>query len=382
MTTQDSLRPNTTRSRLAPVLKALAAALLFGINAPLSKVLLAPGGLGEVAPIPMAAFLYLGSGLGALALLRVRRQEATTESEATLRRGDLPWLAGALLAGGVAAPIVLMFGLRVTPGATASLLLNFEGVATTLIAALAFREAVGRRVWGAIGLITVASIVLSWEPGGRLGVSLGALGILAACVLWGVDNNLTRNISARNPLTIVAAKGLGAGLFSLLLALLVGQPLPRPGAALVAMTLGSVSYGLSIMFFILALRDLGAARTSAFFSSAPFVGALLSFAILGESVRTQFLAALPLMLVGTVLLVTEQHAHRHRHGFQAHEHRHHHDDAHHDHAHTPGEVPPNGWHSHPHEHAPQVHEHPHAPDLHHRHQHEGGSLDAGHDQRE
>lgn len=371
MATQDSLRPNTTRSRLAPVLKALAAALLFGINAPLSKVLLAPGGLGEVAPIPMAAFLYLGSGLGALALLRVRRQEATTESEATLRRGDLPWLAGALLAGGVAAPIVLMFGLRVTPGATASLLLNFEGVATTLIAALAFREAVGRRVWGAIGLITVASIVLSWEPGGRLGVSLGALGILAACVLWGVDNNLTRNISARNPLTIVAAKGLGAGLFSLLLALLVGQPLPRPGAALVAMTLGSVSYGLSIMFFILALRDLGAARTSAFFSSAPFVGALLSFAILGESVRTQFLVALPLMLVGTVLLVTEQHAHRHRHGFLAHEHRHHHDDAHHDHAHTPGEVPPNGWHSHPHEHAPQVHEHPHAPDLHHRHQHEG-----------
>lgn len=359
-----------TRSQLLPVLKALAAAVLFGINAPLSKVLLAPGRLGEVAPIPMAALLYLGSGLGALALLGLQRRTATAESEARLQRTDVPWLAGALLAGGVAAPIVLMFSLRVTPGTTASLLLNFEGVATTLIAALAFREAVGRRVWSAIGLITAASIVLSWEPGGRLGVSLGALGVLAACVLWGADNNFTRNISAKNPLTIVAVKGLGAGLFSLVLALLVGQPLPGLGAALGAMLLGSVSYGLSITLFILALRDLGAARTSALFSSAPFIGAGIAFVVLGERVQTQFLVALPLMLAGTVLLVTERHAHEHRHGFLAHEHRHRHDDAHHDHDHAPGEIPPGGWHSHPHKHPPRIHEHPHAPDLHHRHEHE------------
>ena len=353
-----------------PALKALAAAVLFGINAPLSKVLLAPGRLGEVAPITMAALLYLGSGIGALALLGLQRRDETAASEARLQRHDLPWLAGALLAGGVAAPIVLMFSLRVTPGATASLLLNFEGVATTMIAALAFREAVGRRVWSAIGLITAATLVLSWEPQARLGISLGALGVLAACVLWGADNNFTRNISARNPLTIVAVKGLGAGLFSLMLALLVGQPLPSVGAALGAMLLGSVSYGLSITLFILALRDLGAARTSALYSSSPFIGALLSFVILRETVGMQFLIAMPLMLLGTALLVTEQHAHRHRHSFVTHEHRHHHDDAHHTHKHAPGEIPLGGSHSHPHKHLPLVHEHAHAPDLHHRHEHE------------
>jgi drug/metabolite transporter (DMT)-like permease len=358
------------RTQLLPVLKALAAALLFGINAPLSKILLAPSALGEVAPIPLAALLYLGSGLGALALLALQRRDLTVESEARLQRSDAPWLAGALLAGGVAAPIVLMFSLQVTPGATASLLLNFEGVATTLIAALAFREAVGRRVWTAMALITAASIVLSWEPGGRLGMSLGALGVLAACVLWGVDNNFTRNISAKNPLTIVAIKGLGAGLFSLMLALLVRQPLPGIWAALGAMILGSVSYGLSITFFILALRDLGAARTSALFSSAPFIGALISILILNESVGSQFAGALALMLIGTVLLVTERHAHEHRHSFLVHEHRHRHDDAHHGHEHQPREIPPGGWHSHPHEHPSQTHEHPHTPDLHHRHEHE------------
>jgi drug/metabolite transporter (DMT)-like permease len=353
-----------------PALKALAAAVLFGINAPLSKVLLAPGRLGEVAPITMAGLLYLGSGIGALVLLGLQRPDATAEAEARLQRRDLPWLAGALLAGGVAAPIVLMFSLRVTPGATASLLLNFEGVATTLIAALAFREAVGRRIWSAIGLITAATIVLSWQPEGRMGFSFGALGVLVACVLWGADNNFTRNISAKNPLTIVAVKGLGAGLFSLVVALLVGQPLPSVGAALGAMLLGSISYGLSITLFILALRDLGAARTSALYSSSPFIGALLSFVILRETAGVQFFVAAALMLVGTALLVTEQHAHRHRHSFLTHEHRHQHDDAHHTHEHTPGEIPASGWHSHPHKHPPLVHEHPHAPDLHHRHEHE------------
>jgi drug/metabolite transporter (DMT)-like permease len=370
MAMSNSRSHSGAQRHLLPVLKALAAAVLFGINAPLSKVLLAPGRLGEVAPIPMAALLYLGSGLGALALLGVRGRDTATESEARLQRADAPWLVGALLAGGVAAPIVLMFSLRVTPGATASLLLNFEGVATTLIAALAFREAVGRRVWGAIGLVTAASIVLSWEPGGRLGVSLGALGVLAACVLWGVDNNFTRNISAKNPLTIVAVKGLGAGLFSLVLALLVGQPLPGIGAALSAMVLGSVSYGLSITLFILALRDLGAARTSALFSSAPFIGAAIAFVVLRERVQMQFLVALPLMMAGTVLLITERHAHEHRHGFLVHEHRHRHDDAHHHHQHAADRIPPSGWHSHPHEHPPEIHEHPHTPDLHHRHEHE------------
>jgi drug/metabolite transporter (DMT)-like permease len=349
----------------AGVLQALLAALLFGLNAPLAKLL-----LGGVAPVPMAAFLYLGSGVGALALLLLLRVGGRAQVEARLQRADLPWLAGALLAGGVAAPIVLMFSLRVTPAATASLLLNFEGVATTLIAVLAFHEAGGRRVWGAVGLITLASILLSWESGGEWGLSAGALGVLAACTLWGVDNNFTRNISAKNPLTIVMVKGLGAGLFSTLLALLLGSPFPRPLTALGAMALGAVSYGLSITFFILALRDLGAARTSALFSTAPFIGTLLSLLIFREPVTLRLLGALPLMVAGTLLLVGERHAHRHHHAPLTHEHRHRHDDEHHTHPHPSVEVPPDGWHTHPHTHVAQTHDHPHAPDLHHRHEHE------------
>ena len=199
---------------------------------------------------------------------------------------------------------------------------------------------------------------------------MGALGVLAACALWGVDNNFTRNISAKNPLIIVAVKGLGAGLFSLILALMVWQPLPNIWAGLGAMALGSVSYGLSISLFIWALRDLGAARTSALFSSAPFIGSLLSFWLLREAVDLQFLLALPLMLAGTALLMTERHAHYHHHDFLFHEHRHRHDDDHHQHQHAPDEIPASGWHSHPHEHQPRTHEHPHTPDLHHRHTHE------------
>lgn len=356
------------RSKIIPILKALGAAVLFGINAPLSKLLLTPGRLGQVEPIPMAALLYLGSGLGALILSAVQRG-ADADNEARLQKSDFPWLAGALFAGGVAAPIILMSSLRATPAATASLLLNFEGVATTLIAALAFHEATDRRIWGAVGLVTAASIVLSWDAAGGLGISLGALGVLTACVFWGIDNNFTRNISAKNPLTIVAVKGLGAGAFSLVLALVVGQRLPGMWAGLGALLLGSVSYGLSITLFILALRDLGAARTSALFSSAPFIGSLLAFVIFQDPLSGQFLSALVLMILGTLLLITEQHGHPHRHAALMHEHRHRHDDDHHTHIHAPGQMPPGGWHSHPHSHTPQIHEHAHTPDLHHRHDH-------------
>jgi drug/metabolite transporter (DMT)-like permease len=213
-------------------------------------------------------------------------------------------------------------------------------------------------------------MALSWEVGGRLGVSPGAIGVLGACALWGVDNNFTRMISARNPLTIVAIKGLGAALVSLLLAWGVGQPLPALGSALGAMALGSVSYGLSITLFILALRDLGAARTSALFSSAPFIGSMVAFLLFGEAVTLQFLLALPLMIAGTALLVTERHAHEHHHAVLAHAHRHRHDDEHHTHDHPPDEMPDDGWHTHAHRHVPQTHTHAHTPDLHHRHEHE------------
>ena len=200
--------------RIYPILQALLAAALFGISAPLSKVL-----LDDVAPIPMAALLYLGSGIGTWLLIQFQTQDA----EAKLEQSDLPWLLGALLAGGVAAPIVLMFSLNSTPAATAALLLNFESIATTLIAVLVFKESVGKRTWLSIVLIFASSMLLSHDPQSAWGFSVGALGILAACLLWGIDNTFTRNISAKNPLTIVMVKGLGAGTFSLVLALLAKQ---------------------------------------------------------------------------------------------------------------------------------------------------------------
>jgi len=352
------------RPSVIPVLKALLAAALFGISAPLSKTL-----LGEVAPIPLAGLLYLGSGLTAAVLLAFQRRTAPA-GEARLQRSDLPWLAGAVSAGGIAAPILLMFSLRSTPAATAALLLNFESVATTLIAGLIFHEAVGRKTGWAVGLITLASILLSWENNGQWGLAPGALGILAACTLWGLDNNFTRNISARNPLVIVAWKGLGAGTFSVILALVTGQAFPAPAVILRALLLGGVSYGLSIMLFILALRDLGAARTSALFSSAPFIGMILAFVLFRDPLAPTFLLALPVMLGGALLLIGEGHQHEHYHPRLVHEHRHRHDDGHHTHVHAAGEIPAHGWHSHPHIHEPQTHTHPHTPDLHHQHRHE------------
>lgn len=360
--------PLTLPRRLVPLLQAILAALLFGASAPFAKLL-----LRDEAPIPLAGFLYLGAGLGALLLLGVQRLVARRSGvtvEAGLKRPDWPWLAGAVVAGGFAAPIVLLFGLRATPAATASLLLNFEGVATAVIAALAFRESIGGRVWGAIGLITAASILLSWDAAGAWGFSLGALGVLGACVLWGVDNNLTRRISAKNPLAIVAIKGLGAGTCSVLLALALGQGI-TPARAAGALLLGSVSYGLSTTLFIFALRELGAGRTSAVFGSAPFLGMVLSLLIFREIPGWLFWAAVPLMAGGATLVLGEQHRHVHEHPTLVHEHRHRHDEPHHQHPHQGAEVPPAMAHSHVHNHEPTTHVHPHVPDIHHRHEHGG-----------
>jgi drug/metabolite transporter (DMT)-like permease len=351
------------RDHVYPMFQALLAAVLFGASAPVAKLL-----LGQMDPVLLAALLYLGSGLGVL-LFRLafnRRQE--TAAEASLQRGDLPWLIGAVVAGGLVAPILLLFSLRETAAATASLLLNFEGVATAVIAAIVFKEAIGQRALWGILLVTAASILLSWAPSGEWGVSLGALGILGACVLWGIDNNLTRNISAKDPLTIVLVKGFGAGTVSLLLALSLGNRLPGVGVLLVALLLGSLSYGLSIVLFIRAMRGLGAARTSALFGTAPLAGVVLSFMLLREAPGSLFWFALPLMAAAAFLLFSEQHAHRHTHEALTHDHRHRHDDGHHNHNH-PGMTDRSLTHAHPHTHEPLTHEHPHLPDIHHRHVH-------------
>ena len=344
------------------MIQALLAALLFGASAPLAKLL-----LGEVKPIPLASFLYLGSGIGLLGIRAYQHLvRKSSTSEAQVRKSDFFWLVGAILAGGVAAPIMLLFSLQTTPAATASLLLNFEGVATTLMAALAFRESIGWRAGWAIAFITLSSIFLSYNFNASWGFSLGALGIIAACIFWGLDNNFTRNISAKDPVMIVIIKGLGAGSFSLGLALILGNQLPAIGVILKAMLLGCLSYGVSVVLFIRAMRGLGAARTSTLFSTAPLVGVVLSFLIFREFPGAMFLIALPLMVIGTLFLLTEKHEHFHFHEMAVHDHAHVHDDGHHDHIHE-GEATQE--HSHVHQHNELAHTHPHMPDLHHRHGH-------------
>jgi len=301
-------------------------------------------------------------------LLLLRKTRKTwTQAEAPLRLKDLPWLSGAVLAGGVAAPIVFLFGLKSTPAATASLLLNFEAVATTLIAVLFFRESGGLRTWIAVAVITLASILLSLKWGGAWGFSLGALGVLGACVLWGADNNFTRAISGKDPFAIVVIKGLAAGLFSLVLALLLRQKLPPFELIALALAIGSLSYGVSIVLFILAMRNMGAARSSALFGTAPFFGMLLSFLLFRETFTWQFAVSALLMVAGAWLLLGERHAHIHTHGPIVHEHRHRHDDLHH--AHSDNESTTGDSHSHLHEHEQVTHSHRHKPDLHHRHKH-------------
>ncbi|MEW5936783.1 MAG: DMT family transporter [Candidatus Thermoplasmatota archaeon] len=350
--------------RSMATLMAVAAAVLFGASAPLAKAL-----LEEVDPVMLAGLLYLGSGLGMALTMAAQRVGGRITSEAPLKRADAPWLVSALLVGGVAAPIILMLGLDTTPSSTAALLLNFEAVGTVLVARLMFGEAVGARVWAALALVTCGSIVLSLTDDGGWGVSLGALGILAACVLWGLDNNFTRNVSAKDPVTIVAAKGVGAGLFSVALALALGMRFPDIITVGLAMLVGFVCYGLSIALYVRALRDLGAARTGALFGTAPFVGAVIGLAMFRDQPTVGLVVSFPLMVAGAMMLMREAHSHAHVHDAEMHEHRHAHDDDHHGHAHE-GEVEVRGAHSHIHKHEATEHEHQHAPDIHHRHGHD------------
>ena len=342
---------------------ALVSAALFGASTPLAKLLLG----GGADPGLLAGLFYLGSGIG-LTLIHVGRGAiGLPAAEAPLRRADLPWLGLVVLAGGVAGPFLLMLGLARTAASSAALLLNVEGLATLAIAWVVFRENVDRRLlFGALAILAGA-LALSWR-GGPAGVGLGALAIVGACIAWGIDNNLTRKLSSADPVQIAAIKGVAAGAVNLTLALARGAAMPPPGAVAAAGVVGFFGYGVSLVLFVLALRHLGAARTGAYFSTAPFIGAALALILFREPVTGQLVAAAGLMALGVWLHLAERHVHEHVHEPLTHEHRHVHDE-HHQHTHEPG-TPHDQPHAHPHRHAPMRHKHPHYPDLHHRHEHE------------
>ena len=342
------------------ILAALAAALLFGASTPFAKTL-----LGTIPPVLLAGLLYAGSGIG-LWVVRLTRDAGL--KPAGLASSEWPWLVGAIITGGVLGPVLLMYGLARTSAADASLLLNLEAVFTALLAWIVFRENADRRIVLGMALIVAGGVVLAWPASGAGRTSIiGALSVAGACACWALDNNLTRKVSAGDPLFIAATKGLVAGITNIALALALGAQLPPAGLSAAAMGVGFVGYGLSLVLFVLALRGLGSARTGAYFSTAPFVGAAIAIVAFGEPVSWQFWLAAALMAAGVWLHLTEVHEHEHAHEALTNTHAHRHD-AHHQHEHAfewDGRAP----HTHEHTHEPLVHRHPHHPDVHHRHRH-------------
>jgi drug/metabolite transporter (DMT)-like permease len=355
---------NAGSARDPAITLALLSALLFGTSTPLAKLLLEQAG-----PWMLAGVLYLGSGIGLAAWRLLRRAERVR-----MGRREWAWLAAAVLFGGILGPVLLMTALARMPGSSASLLLNAEGALTAVLAWVVFRENVDRRV--ALGMLAIVAgaAVLSW-PGRLEAQPAGpALLVLAACLAWAIDNNLTRKVAAADASFIAMVKGLVAGTTNVAIALLLGSAWPAPAVLVGGGLVGLVGYGLSLVLFVVALRHLGTARTGAYFSVAPFFGAVVSVLLLGEPVDGPLLAAVGLMALGVWLHVTERHAHSHRHQPLQHVHEHVHrpvGEDHHDHPHPPGTPPTDARdrHSHAHAHAAMTHSHPHFPDLHHRHPH-------------
>ena len=336
---------------------ALGAALLFGASTPLAKLL-----LGDVSPWLLAGLLYLGSGLGLALLLALQRAE-----RARLAPGDWRWLAGAVLSGGVLGPVLLMWGLARMPASGAALLLNAEAVLTALLAWFVFRENFDRRIAFGMALIIAGAAVLSWPGDASIGTAAPALAVVAACLAWAIDNNLTRKVALADARYVAMVKGLVAGATNTALALALGAHLPAISVAAMAGLLGFAGYGVSLALFVRALRELGTARTGAYFSTAPFAGAALGLTLLGESVTWNLAVAALLMACGVWLHLTERHAHLHAHEFVEHTHEHEHDEHHrHDHA---ARIERGVRHTHPHRHERLTHSHPHYPDSHHRHEH-------------
>jgi drug/metabolite transporter (DMT)-like permease len=338
---------------------ALAAAVLFGAGMPFAKWL-----LHDTSPWLLGGILYLGCGLG-MTLLRLLR----SHSVGRVLKADVPWLAGAVLSGGVIAPVLLMYGLAATTASSASLLLNAEGVFTALLAWFAFRENFDARIALGFAAIVAGAVILSW-PSDDSAISLrAAIPILAACLAWGIDNNLTRKISLSDAASIAAIKGTTAGVINIAIALLSGASLPPWPHVALGLCVGWLSYGVSLALFVVALRELGTARTGAYFSVAPFFGAALAVVAFAEPVTLPLAIAGLVMAFGVWLHVTEQHEHEHAHEALEHAHEHEHDE-HHQHAHAEDHVGSGtGRHTHWHRHTPLTHTHHHVPDVHHRHDH-------------
>lgn len=339
---------------------AILAATLYATSSPISKLL-----LKKIPPTLMASFLYLGAGLGMSIIDLIRHKKYKGKIEAKLTRQELPYTIG-MVALDVAAPIFLMIGLTTTSAANVSLLNNFEIVATSLIALVIFKEPIGKRLCVAIFLITMSSIILSVEDISSFAFSFGSVFVLLACICWGFENNCTRKLSAKDPLQVVIIKGFGSGISSLIIALILGEKANNISFIMVALILGFFAYGLSIFFYIYAQRDLGAAKTSAYYAVSPFIGVGLSLIIFREIPTPSFIIALFIMIIGMYFASTEEHNHVHHHIAITHEHSHSHDDGHHNHSHNETIV---GKHTHIHTHEECTHSHKHNQDIHHIHAH-------------
>lgn len=341
---------------------ALASAALFGASTPAAKML-----IGSVQPAVLAGLLYCGAGLGIALLRRIRPSAISGAPEVALGRPELPWLASAIVAGGVIGPLLLMTGLSRTGASTASLLLTLEGAATALMAWFMFHENFDRRIALGMACLVAGAAILSWSGKPTADSVVGPLAIVGACLAWGLDNNLTRKISLADPLQIVQLKGLFAGPFNLALGLALGAALPGLSAIMMAGVVGFFGYGLSLALFVMALRHLGTARTGAYFSTAPFLGSAVAVVALGEPITAPLAMAGVLMAIGVWLHLTEHHEHEHVHEPMAHAHPHTHDE-HHRHVHSALDASGEP-HTHFHQHVRLRHSHPHVPDMHHVHQH-------------
>ena len=337
------------------IFAALGAALLFGAGTPFAKLL-----LGPVSPWLLAGLLYLGSGTGLL-IWRLLRRTATSRMSVA----EVGWLAGAIISGGMIAPALLMWGLVNMPASGASLLLNAEGVLTALIAWFVFRENFDRRIAIGMALIVTGALVLSWPQEMSFGAAMPSLAVVGACLFWAIDNNLTRKVALLDASFIAMTKGVVAGAVNTAIALYLGAVLPTVITVLAAATVGLMSYGISLILFVVALRHLGTARTGAYFSTAPFAGAVIAVVGMGEPVTENLMVAGVLMGLGVWLHVTERHDHAHDHRVLEHEHEHEHD-AHHQHSHGEA-ISMETAHNHLHHHDPMSHNHAHYPDAHHQH---------------